>query len=175
MRIKGVETGARTIEVHLPVSDVTLSLRVKPLPYGFDERVRKELGVPKPPSKQIRNRRGEPVLLYDERDPEYLAEQARVNTLALLVTLRFALAEDENIEWDAPLDTSASFKQLAAQTDAELRKVEFPMADIMILLDAVARGSGISADMLEEKAADFSSRGIRSAPGSDSPSPPNGA
>lgn len=158
-------TSLREVAVELPCSGVTLTLTVKPLPCGLQERIRREIPAPRPPSRQAMDRRGRPCLVYDERDPEYERQCMDAMVEQAIVTLRYALAEDKTIAWDKPLDRRMPLKQLAEETKKEMDEIEFPVSDLLALVKAVTQASGITTEMVEGAASDFSPAATPSSPG----------
>ena len=156
MRIDGVTGGTRTVSVHLPCSGVDLTLTIRPLPYGFQSRMSQEIPLPRPPAKQVRDRQGRPAYVYDERDPDYVKAMEKAQRLQSLCALRYALSEDTTVQWDTPFDESRPLSEIAKETEIELEKTDFPMADAVAIVQAVIQASGITTELLEERTSDFS-------------------
>jgi len=126
-KVPGVNRGV--IEFHRPNGQV-FRLAVQAAPYGFPEKVERELPLPDPPVEYARDPKSGAVLRDEagmaaktERrsDPRWRKESARVRALRVILQAREALRGDPSVQFEA--DEHAG--KLALRACAEAIEKEF--------------------------------------------------
>jgi hypothetical protein len=136
-KVPGVNRGV--IEFHRP-GGAPFRLAVQAVPYGFPERLLRELPAPEPPVEFARDPKSGAVLrdefgmaLKSEKrsDPKYQQELGRVRALRVVLHAREALRGDRNVQFDAdaqPEIAGAVRKPTSGRAYAEAIEKEFAAA-----------------------------------------------
>ncbi|MEW4528391.1 hypothetical protein [Maioricimonas sp. JC845] len=171
MHIDGCQPApAVTRTVTLPRGDGSaLTLTIQPLSLGFHRRLR-ERGIvpPTPPRRVARDAAGKPlrdesglaVMLADEQDPQYLAEQEQYHHRVALLAVAESLAADPQVRFDAQPpasdDDAIAWTGYADALGAELEAAGFTAGDLVRLCTEICRLSNLLDEQLAATQAGFS-------------------
>lgn len=158
IRNKSVVTLERSSESGLP--DIRLTIYALPPTYPDDA----EAELPSPQARFTgfakdgkgrveKDANNKPVKLYDDDDPDYLKELARVRQLQSIKMIYDATDHDE-IQFDAKLDSQKP-EEFYTAIRQEMNDFGFSLGDFVALIEAVSEVSGIDDEDLEAARTDF--------------------
>ena len=145
-----------------------LVLAVKPLPLGFQRRLRSHgIAPPAPPTRVARGSDGRPlrdaqglaVLVPEEHDRDYLAEVELYHQRVAVLVAAEALAADCNIEFESQKPAAPEeWPRYADGLHREFAEAGWSDGDLIWLCDQVCRMSNLVDEHLEESRQNFSRR-----------------
>jgi hypothetical protein len=157
MKIKNQSLSERaTRVVSLPREEGALTLRVRALPLGFEQKLLDWLPAPRPPrtyatgkgGKVLKDEHNRPVLEEDDRDPAYRSRARHHAMLQGVALLHESLKGDPEVEWETPEPPSdqgrAAFYEALYE---ELKAANFTSGDMASLLEAVTELSAVRVDV----------------------------
>jgi hypothetical protein len=192
MKIGGKTPGVNrgVIEFHRPGG--LFRLVVQAVPYGFPERLEREIPAPEPPvdfardpktGAAVRDEFGMAVKVERKSDPGYQRELGRVRALRVVAHVREALRGDPGIRFEAdeqPEQSGAVRKPASGRAYAEAVEQEFAEAgiadaEILAIFGKSIELSRGTAQRVDEAAERFLSVVQDSAPAGKSPTAPDEA
>lgn len=170
MRLKGYSgefiRDYRKITLDRPDGTPPVMLTVHALPSTFMDEAELEIPSPTPPKLGVsRNKKGRidrdavsgrPLILYDEQDPDYLREVAKVRVLQTFKMIIDALDPDEiEFEADKPSMTPRAYYEACRK---EMDAFGFSLGDYNALMQAVSDLTGVSEEDMQLAESDFFKR-----------------
>jgi hypothetical protein len=176
-KVPGVNRGV--IEFHRPGGQV-FRLIVQAVPYGFPERIEREIPAPEPPVEFAKDPKSGAVLrdefglaLKVERksDPNYQREMGRVRALRVVLQAREALRGDPSVAFDADREQLRG-RLYAERVEKEFAEAGFTDSEIIAIFGKSLELNRGAAQRVDEAAESFLSEGQGSAPAGKSPTAP---
>lgn len=169
MRIRGCELSSEfTQSVSLSRPDgSTLALTLRPLPLGFQRRLR-ERGIvpPQPPVRVARESNGQPVrdasgcamTLRDESDAGFAAAVELYHQRVAVLAIAESLKSDSRVEFEVqePAGDGGAWTAYADALFVELEQAGFTSGDLLHLCSAICRMSRLLDDDLRRSRGNFS-------------------
>lgn len=171
MKVNGkplIGLAKRTVVV--PRGEEELEFTVTALPLGYHEVVESLFPTPTPPMTYLRKPgsgkierdpdSGRPILIPNEDDEDYRARHREAVKLHNAFFVYHAIKEDPNVCFDTSDETREKKpKDFYSAIYEELKAAGFTAGDINLIIKAVLEVSNLDAEMIEERARDFSPRG----------------
>jgi hypothetical protein len=176
-KVPGINRGV--IEFHRPGGEV-FRLIVQAVPYGFPERVEREIPAPEPPVEfakdpksgaVLRDESGMALKVERKSDAAYQRELGRVRALRVVLQVREALRSDPNILFDADGDSKLKGRAYAQKVEEEFAAAGFTDSEIIAIFNKSLELNRGAAQRVDEAAERFLSE-TPSAPAGNSPSAP---
>lgn len=170
MKVNGTRPPQARITVDLgEVDGEHIAVVVAPLPIGYDLWLDEHLPPPEPPFRDfardekgrfIRDPSGNPIPHHDRHDPDYVRRMARIEHYQMVLTVREALREDPNVEWETdPEEFSKKDFEDYAQALAEEVEASLEAAQVAAILRASNDLSDLMPRLLEDAGASFRDEG----------------
>jgi hypothetical protein len=159
MKIKGQDTFEETGAFELKPG---VEIIINSLPFGYDEKMRKELPSPTPPLKGLMGPDGKPVLVDakrqkwktepDEDDPEYKKAEAAQTRRQVAFMIYHGTKRDTTLEWSTKEGPPEEFFQGIYE---ELVAANIPAGRIIALQSAIMEISHMDRRRIEAASAVF--------------------
>jgi hypothetical protein len=156
MKIGDRDSFLQTETVEL-FDDVTVT--INGLPFGFQERMERELPSPVAPRRPLKDSNGDPVYKNkrkkivrtepDEDDPKYKAAVRETTWLQLSWTIYHGTKNDAALRWDAAPDEFDTHQKFYKAIADELEASDIGMGHVIRLSKEILRLSGLSDEQLE--------------------------
>ena len=172
-KIPGVNRGV--IEFHRAGGQV-FRLVVQAVPYGFPERIEREIPAPEPAVEfardpksgaVLRDEGGMAVKVERKYDAAYQRELGRVRALRVVLQAREALRADPNVLFDADGDSKLKGRGYAQKVEEEFPAAGFTDSEIIAIFNKSLELNRGAAQRVDEAAERFLSE-TPSAPGGTS-------